>query len=75
MATGFDIIFIYEKWLEIVANSKLNQLTEITNEEVGKALKQARERLRLSRVRVAGVVGIRSEKLKAYENGNQNLAF
>ena len=31
LITGFDINFIYEKWLEIVANSKLNQLVEITN--------------------------------------------
>ena len=75
LVTGFDINFTYEKWLEIVANSKLNQLAEITNEEVGKALKKAREDLCLSRVRVAGVVGINVETLKAYENGKRTLPF
>lgn len=75
LVTGFDISFIYEKWLEIVANSKLNQLVEITNEEVGKSLKKAREDLCLSRVQVAGVVGIRPETLKAYENGKRTLSF
>ena len=54
LVTGFDISFIYKKWLEIVANSKLNQLAEITNEEVGKALRKAREDLCLSRAHVAG---------------------
>lgn len=31
LVAGFDINFMYEKWLEVVANSKLNQLVEITN--------------------------------------------
>ena len=75
MLTGFDVSFIYEKWLEIVANSKLNQLAEITNKEVGKAIKKARDVLCLSRVQVAGVVGIRSETIKAYENGKKDLTF
>ena len=64
LITGFDVIFIYEKWLEIVANSKLNQLAEITNEEAGKALKKAREDLCLSRAQVSGVIGICAETLK-----------
>ena len=75
LVTGFDISFIYERWLEIVANSKLNQLAEITNEEVGKALKKAREDLCLSRAQVAGVIGISSDTLKAYENGKRTLPF
>ena len=75
LVTGFDISFIYERWLEIVANSKLNQLAEITNEEVGKALKKAREDLCLSRAQVAGVIGIRPETLKAYEKGERTLPF
>lgn len=75
MVTGFDIDFIYEKWLEIVASSKLNQLAEVTNEEVGKALRKARENLCLSRAQVAGAAGIRTETLKAYENGTRTLPF
>ena len=75
LLNGFEVRFIYEKWLEIVGNSRLNQLEEITNEEVGKALKRARERLCLSRVQVAGVIGIGTETLKAYENGKRTLPF
>ena len=75
LVTGFDINFIYEKWLEMVANSKLNQLVEITNEDVGKALRKAREDLCLSRAHVAGVVGISAETLKSYENGKRTLPF
>ena len=40
LVTGFDIRFMYEKWLKIVINSKLNQLEEITNEEAGNHLKK-----------------------------------
>ena len=75
LVTGFDIKFMYEKWLEIVANSKLNQLAEITNEEVGKALRKARETLCLSRAQVAGVIGVSAETFKAYENGKRTLPF
>lgn len=75
LVTGFDINFIYEKWLEIVANSKLNQLAEITNEEVGKVIAQARKHLCLSRAQVAGVIGISADTLKAYENGKRTLPF
>lgn len=75
LLTGFDIHFIYEKWLEIVGDSRLNKLEEITNEEVGKVLKEQRELLCLSRLQVAGVVGISTETLKAYENGTRTLPF
>ena len=75
LLTGFDVRFIYEKWLEIVGNSRLNQLEEITNEEVGKVLKEQRELLCLSRAQVAGVIGISTETLKAYENGTRTLPF
>ena len=75
LVTGFEINFIYEKWLEIVANSKLNQLAEITNEEVDKALKKAREDFCLSRAQVAGVIGVSTETLKSYENGERTLPF
>lgn len=75
LVTGFDIDFNYEKWLEIVANSKLNQLAEITNEEVGRALRKSRETLCLSRAQVAGVTGISTDTLKAYENGKRTLPF
>ena len=75
LVTGFDIDFIYEKWLEIVASSRLNQLAEITNVEVGKAIIQARKCLCLSRAQVAGVTGISADTLKAYENGKRTLPF
>lgn len=75
LITGFEINFIYEKRLEIVANSELNQLVEITNEEVGKSLKKAREDLCFSRAQVARVVEINAETLKAYENGKRTLPF
>lgn len=75
LLNGFEIHDLYEKWLEIVGNSRLNQLEEITNEEVGKVLKEQRELLCLSRVQVAGVVGISPETLKAYESGIRTLPF
>lgn len=75
LVTGFDIDFIYEKWLKIVASSRLNQLAEITNLEVGKAIVQARKHLCLSRAQVAGVTGISADTLKAYENGERTLPF
>lgn len=75
LLTGFEVRFIYEKWLEIVGNSRLNQLYEITNERVGKVIKEQRKLLCLSRVQVAGVVGISTETLKAYENGTRTLPF
>lgn len=75
LLNGFEIHELYEKWLEIVGNSRLNQLEEITNEEVGKVLKDQRELLYLSRVQVAGVIGISTETLRAYESGTRTLPF
>ena len=75
LLNGFEVHYLYEKWLEIVGNSRLNQLEEITNEEVGKVLKEQRKLLCLSRVQIAGVVGISPETLKAYENGTRTLPF
>lgn len=75
LLNGFEINELYQKWLEIVGNSRLNKLEEITNEEVGKVLKDQRELMCLSRVQVAGVIGISPETLKAYENGTRTLPF
>lgn len=35
---GFDIEFMYDRWLEVVASFKFNQLEEINNEVVGVAI-------------------------------------
>lgn len=75
LLNGFEINELYEKWLEMVGNTRLNKLEEITNEEVGKLLKDQREIMCLSRVQVAGVIGISPETLEAHENGERTLPF
>lgn len=55
--------------------TKLNQLEEITNEEVGAAIKKAREYKCRSRKEVAELIGISQDTLKAYETGKRTLPF
>ena len=66
---------LFNRWLEIVGNFKLNQLHEITNKEVGDAIRNAREFRSLNRVQVANIIGINQDTLKVYENGERILPF
>ena len=66
---------LFNRWLDIVGNFKLNQLHEITNKEVGDAIRTAREYRSLNRVQVAKIIGINQDTLKAYENGSRTLPF
>ena len=72
---GKEITFMYERWLEVVANFKLNFLKEITNKEVGTAIKKARETRCINRAQLAGVLGIGVDTLKCYEEGRRKLPF
>ncbi len=72
---GIEIDFMYERWLEVVANFKFNHLEEISNEEVGAAIKRAREYRCMSRAQVAGILGIGVDTLKCYEEGRRKLPF
>lgn len=66
---------MYERWLEVVANFKLNSLKEITNKEVGTAIKKARETRCINRAQLTGVLGIGVDTLKCYEEGRRKLPF
>ena len=66
---------LFNRWLDIVGNFKLNQLHEITNKEVGDAIRTAREYRSLNRFQVAKIIGINQDTLKAYENGSRTLPF
>ena len=72
---GFEIDFMFERWLEVVANTKLNSLEEITNKEVGAAIKNARLLRCMNRAQVAVVIGIGVDTLKCYEEGRRTLPF
>ena len=72
---GIEIDFMYERWLEVVATFKFNHLEEISNEEVGAAIKRAREFRCMSRAQVAGILGIGVDTLKCYEEGRRKLPF
>ena len=73
--TGKDIDFMFERWLEVVANFKFNSLKEIANKEVGEAIKKAREFRCMNRAQVAGALGIGQDTLKCYEEGSRTLPF
>lgn len=66
---------MYERWQEVVANFKLNFLKEITNKEVGAAIKKARETRCINRAQLVGVLGIGVDTLKCYEEGRRKLLF
>lgn len=72
---GKEIAFMYERWLEVVVSFKFNHLEEISNEEVGAAIKRAREFRCMSRAQVAGILGIGVDTLKCYEEGRRKLPF
>ena len=73
--TGEDINRIFERWLEVVANFKLNRLKSITNKEVGEAIKRARLFKCMNRAQVAEVIGIKANTLRFYEEGKRTLPF
>lgn len=74
-ATGKDIDRIYERWLEVVADFKLNRLENITNKVVGEAIKRARLFKCMNRAQVAEVIGIKADTLRFYEEGKRTLPF
>lgn len=65
----------YEKWRLGIVNSDKYSPKEISNEEVGKAITEAREFRCLSRTQVAGILGISYNTLKMYETGKRTLPF
>lgn len=65
----------YEKWKYGIVNSGKYSPKEISNEEVGKAITEAREFRCLSRTQVAGILGISYNTLKMYETGKRTLPF
>ena len=73
--TGKDIDQIYARWLEVVANFKLNKLKSITNKEVGEAIKRSRLFKCMNRAQVAEVIGIQADTLRFYEEGKRTLPF
>ena len=75
LCNGFDVDFMYKRWLEVVASFKFNHLEEITNEEVGAAIKKARETKCMNRAQAAGILGIGVDTLKCYEEGRRKLPF
>lgn len=75
LCRGPEIDFMFERWLEVVANTKLNSLEEITNKDVGAAIKNARLLRCMNRAQVAGAIGIGVDTLKCYEEGRRTLPF
>ena len=75
LSCAVDVNGLLKRWLEIVGDFKLNQLYEITNKDVGEAIRSAREFRSLNRVQVATIIGINQDTLKAYENGERTLPF
>ena len=65
----------YEKWRLGIVNSGKYSSKEITNEEVGKAITEAREFRCLSRTQVAGILEISYNTLKMHETGKRTLPF
>ena len=53
---GFDVDFIYQRWLEVVASFKFNSLKEITNKEVGATINRARKDRNMNLAQVAGIL-------------------
>ena len=65
----------YAKWKCGVVNAGKYSPVEISNEEVGKAITEAREFRCLTRTQVAGILGISYNTFKMYENGKRTLPF
>ncbi len=58
-----------------MGNFKLNHLEEIANEEVGAAIRKAREYKCRIRKEAAELIGIGQDTLKAYETVKRTLPF
>lgn len=66
---------LYYRWELFVGRNDNNKLDEISNEVVGQAIKTARENRCITRKKLADILGMRPETLKAYENGTRTLPF
>ena len=65
----------YAKWKCGVVNSGKYSPIEISNEEIGRAITEAREFRCMTRTQVAGILGISYNTLKMYEHGKRTLPF
>lgn len=65
----------YEKWKHCIVGKGRYSPKEISDEEVGKALIEAREFRCMTRTQAAGIVGISCNTLKMYETGKRTLPF
>jgi DNA-binding transcriptional regulator YiaG len=74
-AQNVDFASIYKRWEEIVIASGHASVIEITPEEVGTAIKEAREFRCFTRKRVAEIIDISVNTLKMYEYGKRTLPF
>lgn len=70
-----DLKKLYYRWELFVGRNDNNRLDEISNKEVGQAIKTARENKCITRKKLADILGLRPETLKAYENGIRTLPF
>jgi len=73
MEVNFD--HMYKIWHKIMFVDKTTTITEITKEEVGIKLKEAREYQCRSREQVAEMIGISANTLKSYETGKRMPPF
>lgn len=72
---NIDSGLVYEKWKHCVVSKGKYSPKEISNEEVGKALIEAREFRCMTRTQVAEIIGISYNTLKMYETGKRTLPF
>lgn len=71
-----DLNLLIKKWSDIVFSGVYHQIIKrITDEEVGRAIKEGREVICKSRKEVADILQIDVETLKSYELGRRKLPY
>ena len=71
-----ELNLLIKKWSNIVFLGAYHQIIKIiTDEEVGRAIKEGREMICKSRKEVADILHVDIETLKSYELGRQKLSY
>jgi len=66
---------LVEEWLKFECPNGMSRLKRITNEEIGKSIKQAREFSCIGRKEMAELLGISENTYKCYEEGSRSIPY
>lgn len=66
---------LIEKWMEFECPNKQSRLKRVTNEEIGREIREARRMQGIGRREMAELLGISENTYKCYEDGSRSIPY